>query len=87
MKRPWYLSLRCLAVRQRELKKNKNRIAIARSAETSMITIGPNQSINVKGYLDKQMEFKPTCAIIQECEDSTLQDYIDTTPTVIQYQH
>ena len=49
--------------------------------------IGSNQSINVKGYLDKQMEFKPTCAIIQECEDSTLPDYIDITPTVIQYQY
>ena len=28
LKTPWYLSLRCLAVRQRELKKNKNRIAL-----------------------------------------------------------
>ena len=43
---PWYLSLRCLSIRQRELKKNKNRIAIVRSAETKRLTIGPNQSIN-----------------------------------------
>ena len=33
------------------------------------------------------MEFNSTCAIIQECEDSTLPDYIDVTPTVIQYEH
>ena len=84
---PWYLSLRCLSIRQRELKKNKNRIAIVRSAETKRLTIGPNQSINIKGYLDKEMEFNHTCAIIQECEDSTLPDFIDVTPTVIQYQH
>ena len=87
LKTPWYITLRCLAIRQRELKKNKNRIAIVRSAETTKLTIGPNQSISVKGYLDKQMEFNPTCAIIQECEDSTLPDYIDVTPTVIQYEH
>lgn len=87
LKTPWYLSLRCLAIRQRELKKNKNRIAIVRSAETTKLTIGPNQSINMKGYLDKQMEFHSTCAIIQECEDSTLPDFIDVTPTVIQYEH
>ena len=49
---PWYLSFRCLAIRQRELKKHKNRIVIVRCAETSRITIGPNQSVNVRGSLD-----------------------------------
>ena len=53
LKTPWYITLRCLSIRQRELKKNKNRIAIVRSAETTKLTIGPNQSISVKGYLDK----------------------------------
>ena len=33
------------------------------------------------------MEFKATCAIIQELEDSTLPYYIKITPAVIQYQH
>lgn len=84
---PWYLSLRCLAIRQRELKKNKNRIAVVRCAETSKITIGPNQSLNVKGSLDKKLEFNPACAIIQECEESALPDCIDITPTVIQYSY
>lgn len=82
---PWYLSLRCLTIRQRELKKNKNRLAVVRCAETTKVTIGPNQSINVKGYLSKELEFNPTCAIIQECQDSSLPDFIDITPTVIQY--
>lgn len=44
---PWYLSLRCLSIRVKELKKNKNRLAIIRCAETTRVTIGPNQSINV----------------------------------------
>ena len=87
LKTPWYLTLRCLAIRQRDLKKNKNRIAIVRSGETTKLTIGSNQSISMKGYLDKQTEFNSTCAIIQECEDSTLPDYIDVTPTVLQYEY
>ena len=69
---PWYLSFRCLALRQCELKTHKNRIAIIRCAETSRITIGPNQSVNVRGSLDKKLEYSPTCAIIQECQESAL---------------
>ena len=84
---PWYLSLRCLTIRQRELKRNKNRLAIIRCAETTRITIGPNQSVNIKGYLDKELEYNSTCAIIQECQDSSLPDFIDITPTVIQYRY
>ena len=82
LKKPWYITVRCLAIRLRELKKNKNRIAIVRSAETTKLTIGPNQSISVKGYLDKQMEFNSTCAIIQECEDSTLPDCTTNSVTI-----
>ena len=84
---PWYLSLRCLTIRQRELKRNKNRLAIIGCAETTRITIGPNQSVNIKGYLDKELEYNSTCAIIQECQDSSLPDFIDITPTVIQYRY
>ena len=51
------------------------------------IIIGPNQSVNVKGYIDKELEYIPTCAIIQECQDSSLPDFIDITPTVIQYSY
>lgn len=74
-----------MALRQRELKKNKNRLAIIRSAERSRVTIGPNQSVNVKGYNDKELEINSACAIIQGCRDSTIPESIDVTPTVIQF--
>ena len=83
----WYLSIRCMSVRQKELRRNKNRLAVVRSAESAKLTIGPNQSVNVRGYLDKQLEFNSTAAIIQECQDSLLPDYLDITPTVIHYEY
>lgn len=84
---PWYLSLRCLTIRQRELKRQKNRLAVIRCAETSKVIIGPNQSVTMKGYVDKKLEYSPTCAIIQECQDSSMPDFIDVTPTVINYNY
>lgn len=84
---PWYLSMRCIAIRERELRKNKNRLAIIRSAENSKLSIGPNQSVSIKGYLDKELEYNPTCAIIQEAKDSSLPEYIDVTPGVMQYNY
>jgi hypothetical protein len=38
----WYLSFRCISMREKELKKHKNRIAIIKSAETKNIILGPN---------------------------------------------
>ena len=43
--------------------------------------------MNIKGYLDKELEYNSACAIIQECKDSSLPDFIDITPTVIQYKY
>lgn len=84
---PWYLSMRCIAIREKELRRNKNRLAVIKSAETNKITIGPNQSITIAGYLDKKLPYNVTCAIIQEASDSSLPDYVDVTPAVIHYNH
>jgi hypothetical protein len=66
----WYLSFRCLALREKELKKNKNRLAVIRNASTEKIIINPNESIHVKGYTDKELDYSPSTAIIQESTES-----------------
>lgn len=68
---PWYLAFRCMTLREKELKRNKERVAIIRSVEPSKILIGPYQSINIRGYLDKELGYTPTCTITAECEDFT----------------
>lgn len=52
-----------------------------------MVIIGPNQSVNIKGYIDKDLNFHDTCAILQETEDSALPRFVDVTPSVIQYSY
>lgn len=79
---PWYLSFRCITLQNRELKRNKDRIAIVRSAEQKTVILGPNQSIHLKGYSDKELNFHATSAILQECEDSSLPHFVDVTPSV-----
>ena len=46
-------------------------MAKVRTAEYTNFTVGPNRSVNIRGYLDKQLEYNSTSAIIQECRDST----------------
>lgn len=82
---PWYLSFRCISIRERELKKNKDKLAIVRNAEISKVTIHPNQSIDIKGYTDKELNYHPTCAILQETEDSQLPEFIEISPSVTQF--
>lgn len=65
-----------------EKKKHKNKLAVVRCAENSKLTITPNQSIDLKGYIDNEIKYQLTCAIIQESRDLSLPTYIHITPTV-----
>ena len=82
---PWFLAFRCISVRNRELKRNKDRIAVVRSAESANVILGPNQSINVRGYTDRELNYPATNVILQESEASNLPDSVDITPTVVNY--
>ena len=82
---PWYLSFRCLVVREKELKRNKNRLAVIRNASAEKIIVHPNESIHIRGYTDKEIDYHPTSAMIQETEDSSLPSDIDITPGMVHY--
>lgn len=84
---PWYLTFRAIAVRDKQLKRNKDRIAVVRNAEVGNITIGPNESKDIYGYTDKEINHYQTCALLQETEESSLPNFLDITPTVIHYQN
>jgi hypothetical protein len=66
------LTLRCFVIRENELKKNKDRIAIVRSAVPDKMVLRPNESINVKGYSDRELRYHDTLVIVHECEEFTL---------------
>jgi len=83
---PWYLSFRTMILRDKELKRNHNRIAIIRSSISERILLKPNETIQVKGFIDREMNYPTTTAIIQESEEASLPEYIDVSPAVIQYQ-
>lgn len=82
---PWYMTFRCLAMGEKELTKNNNRVAVIRTCKR--ITLLPNTTTEVSGYYDKEIPYKTTPSIIQ----STIlaEDYkeIDTEPTVRNYQY
>lgn len=82
---PWYLSFRAISVRERELIRNKDRVAVVKCASQQKITINPNQSVEIEGYTDKELNYPGTTAILQESELSQIPSSLDVTPTVIIY--
>lgn len=83
----WYLAFRTIAVRNRELKKNKDRIAVLRSAQAERIILKPNESVDITTFTDKEINYPDTSAIIHESEESKLPEYLDITPGVVQYKY
>ena len=81
----WYLALRCVALRERQLTRHCNRIAIVRSAEKNRITIRPNEQVTVRGYVDKSQPYHQTCALLQPHPQVTVD--LDLNPSLISYRH
>ena len=52
-------------MREKELKRHNNRLDIVKCAGQSRITIPPNTSVEIKGYLDNEVPYKPTPCIVQ----------------------
>ena len=75
-----------MVLRDKELKRNYNRIAVIRSSISERILLKPNEAIQVKGFIDREMNYPTTTPIIQESQEAGLPEYIDVSPAVIQYQ-
>ena len=74
-------------IRERKLKKSKNRLALLRSAESKHITIPANSSVTIKGVTSKELNYKPTCAMMVETEESIIPLDFDITPAVNTYSY
>jgi transposase InsO family protein len=83
---PIYLAYRCMLLRDRELEKHNNRLAIIKSAE-QRITILPNSEVVIQGYLDKELPYQPVCALVQATSGSGIPDDLDITPTLVPYKY
>lgn len=66
---PWFLAFRCMVVRDRELRKNKDKLAIIRSASDQKVLIKPNQTIHLQCVTTRELSHHPTCAIITDTEE------------------
>ena len=84
---PWYLALRCVTLREKELSRNHNRLALVKSAEHKSITIPANSEIVIQGYLDKALAYNSVCAILQPTCSSYLPSDLDVSPSLISYEY
>ena len=80
MSSPWYLAFRAIATRTRELRKNKDRIAVLRGTQAYRIIITRNESVNIKTFTDREINHQDTSANIHESEESKLPKYLDISP-------
>jgi hypothetical protein len=69
-------------MREKELTKNNDRLAVIRTC--NRITILPNNSIEAEGYLDNEIPYKSTPSIIQSTDLAEHKD-ISTETTLLNY--
>ena len=83
---PWYLSFRCLVIREAALRRNNNCLGVVKSAHTENIVVKPNGRVTVTAFVDKPLDYVNTCAIMQPAMGERLSSLLDIADTVINYQ-
>lgn len=84
---PWFWTFRGLATREKELVKNKYRLAVIKSAERNPINIQPNSEVTIEGYADKMFLYKQTMPIIQTPDKSANPADLDIIPNLVEDNH
>lgn len=82
---PWYLSFRCIALREKELLHNQNRLAYIKSAEKKKIVIPANTEVIIQGAIHDAIPYHPVCAILQATPASKISTVVDISPVLIDY--
>lgn len=84
---PWYLSFRAISLQKKLLKRNKDRVAIVRSAVLQKIILRPNETKNIRAYVDKKVYYPNVNVMMHETAEANLPDYIDIEPTLVKYDY
>jgi len=83
---PWYLSFRCMAIRERKLHQSKGRLGVVKCALLQKVTLHPNETRDIPGYIDKELDYPATAAMMLEADDSCVAEWLDVEPSVINYR-
>ena len=84
---PWFMTFRCLLLREKELRKRDNRLAIVKSAEGKTIRIPPNRDVVLQGYFDHELPYHPVCGMLQPTDRAAIPEDLDIAPSLISYQY
>ena len=82
---PWFLTFRCISIREKELSKNEDRLAVVRC--NNRITIPPNSIVEVHGYYDQEVPYMNIPSIMQSSVLSPEYKDIDVVPTMLHYNY
>ena len=83
----WYLAFRCMALRDRGLQRNENRLSILKSAETDRVIIPPNGCVVINGYMDRKLPYHQVLAMLQATKRSSIPTDLDITPSLHLYDY
>ena len=82
---PYYLAFRCMTLRNKELERQHNRLALIKSAETKPITIPANTEVVIQGYMDKMLPYPTTVSVLHVTSNSAIPNDLDIVPSVVTY--
>ena len=51
------------------------------------IILKPNETKTIRAYADNQIPYQKANAILHETEDATIPNFIDLTPSVVEYEY
>jgi len=82
---PWYLAMRSMVLRERELQRNGGKLGLVRSGEDKCVYIPANSQVVLRGQIVKKINFPKVCALLQPTENTSIPSDLDIAPSIVDY--
>jgi hypothetical protein len=80
-----YFTFRTMHLREKELLRNRCKLAIVRNACDKVI-IPPNSNVTLIGYLGKKIPYHHTAVMLHTTDKSVIPEYLDIVPSLLEYR-
>ncbi|XP_041355287.1 uncharacterized protein LOC121372918 [Gigantopelta aegis] len=75
-----------MVLQQKKLSRMKGRLCFVRCDEEKNISVAPNSTVCLYGYLDRKITYHDTSAVVHPCNKTSVPD-LEITPTIVQYRY
>lgn len=81
------MTFRCLLLRERELHRRNNKLAVVKCAEGNIVHVPPNRDVVIQGYTHHELLYHAVWGMLQPNDRAAILSDLDIAPLLLSYKY